>query len=55
MSSKKVIITVEGGCVTDVSGLPEDYDYEIVDMDVDEIGCYAQTNQAEGEAQEKTD
>ena len=30
---KTIKIEVYGGCVTDVSGLPEGYDYEIVDHD----------------------
>ena len=30
---KTIKIEVYGGCVTEVSGLPEGYDYEIVDPD----------------------
>ncbi len=30
---KTIKIEVYGGCVTEVSGLPEGYDYEIVDHD----------------------
>jgi hypothetical protein len=30
-----ITITVEGGMVQDVEGLPEGYDYEIVDNDMD--------------------
>lgn len=33
MDDKNIVITVEGGCVTDVSGLPEGYTYEINDLD----------------------
>ena len=32
-TSKKIKIEVYGGCVTEVTGLPEGYDYEIVDHD----------------------
>ena len=31
--NKTIIITIEGGCVTDVSGLPDGYDYELNDLD----------------------
>ena len=30
---KRIKIEVYGGCVTEVSGLPEGYDYEIIDYD----------------------
>ena len=30
---KTIKIEVYGGCVTEVSGLPEGYDYEIIDHD----------------------
>ena len=30
---KTIKIEVYGGCVTEVTGLPEGYDYEIVDHD----------------------
>ena len=30
---KTIKIEVYGGCVTEVSGLPEGYDYEIIDYD----------------------
>ena len=31
--NKTIKIEVYGGCVTEVTGLPEGYDYEIVDHD----------------------
>lgn len=30
---KNIIITVEGGCLVDVTGLPEGYTYSLVDLD----------------------
>ena len=30
---KTIKVYVEGGCVTDVTDLPEGYDYEIIDYD----------------------
>jgi hypothetical protein len=33
MKDKTIKIEVYGGCVTEVSGLPEGYDYEIIDHD----------------------
>ena len=30
---KTIKIEVYGGCVTEVTGLPEGYDYEIIDYD----------------------
>ena len=33
---KTIQIRVEGGVVTDVTNLPEGYDYEIVDLDTEE-------------------
>ena len=33
VQSKTIKIEVYGGCVTEVTGLPEGYDYEIVDHD----------------------
>ena len=36
-SEKKTIkIEVNAGCVTEVNGLPEGYDYEIIDNDIQE-------------------
>jgi len=32
-ANKTIKIEVYGGCVTEVTGLPEGYDYEIVDHD----------------------
>ena len=32
-TSKTIKIEVYGGCVTEVTGLPEGYDYEIIDYD----------------------
>ena len=32
-SMKTIKIEVYGGCVTEVTGLPEGYDYEIIDHD----------------------
>ena len=32
-ANKTIKIYVEGGCVTDVTDLPEGYDYEIIDYD----------------------
>jgi hypothetical protein len=32
-ANKTIKIEVHGGCVTEVTGLPEGYDYEIVDHD----------------------
>jgi hypothetical protein len=34
MTDKTIKIYVEGGCVTDVTNLPNDFDYEIIDSDV---------------------
>jgi len=34
--NKTIKIEVNAGCVTDVTGLPEGYDYEIVDHDIKE-------------------
>ena len=31
---KTIKIEVNAGCVTEVSGLPEGYDYEIIDHDI---------------------
>jgi len=33
---KTIKIEVRAGCVTEVSGLPEGYDYEIIDYDIQE-------------------
>ena len=33
MKEKTITIEVYGGCVTEVTGLPEGYDYEIIDHD----------------------
>jgi len=33
MKDKTIKIEVYGGCVTEVTGLPEGYDYEIIDYD----------------------
>ena len=33
MKNKTIKVYVEGGCVTDVTDLPEGYDYEIHDHD----------------------
>ena len=33
MKEKTITIKVYGGCVTEVTGLPEGYDYEIIDHD----------------------
>ena len=33
---KTIKIEVYGGCVTEVTGLPEGYDYEIIDYDHNE-------------------
>jgi hypothetical protein len=33
MKDKTIKIEVYGGCVTEVTGLPKDYDYEIIDHD----------------------
>lgn len=33
MNKGTVIVTVEGGCVTDVSGLPPGWDWELIDFD----------------------
>ena len=35
-ANKTIKVYVQGGCVRDVTGLPEDYDYEIIDYDVQE-------------------
>ena len=32
-ANKTIKVYVQGGCVRDVTGLPEDYDYEIIDYD----------------------
>ena len=32
-ANKTIKVYVEGGCVTDVTDLPEGYDYEIIDYD----------------------
>ncbi len=32
-ANKTIIIEVYGGCVTEVSGVPEGYDYEVIDYD----------------------
>ncbi len=32
-ANKTIKIEVYGGCVTEVTGLPEGYDYEIIDHD----------------------
>ena len=32
-NKKQIIITVEGGCVIDVTGLPKDYVYKLGDKD----------------------
>mgnify|MGYP003140421806 CR=1 FL=1 len=34
--NKTIKVYVQDGCVRDVTGLPEDYDYEIIDYDVQE-------------------
>ena len=34
--NKTIKIYVEGGCVTDVTNLPDDFDYQIIDSDVQE-------------------
>ncbi len=36
MKTKTIKIEVYGGCVTEVTGVPEGYDYEIVDYDDEE-------------------
>ncbi len=36
ITMKTIKIEVNAGCVTDVTGLPEGYDYEIVDHDIEE-------------------
>ena len=36
MKEKTIKIEVYAGCVTEVSGLPEGYDYEIIDHDLKE-------------------
>ena len=36
MKDKTITIEVYGGCVTEVTGLPEGYDYEIIDHDHNE-------------------
>ena len=33
MKNKTIKIEVYGGCVTEVTGLPDGYDYEIIDHD----------------------
>ena len=33
MKDKTIKIEVYGGCVTEVSGMPEGYNYEIIDHD----------------------
>jgi len=33
---KTIKIEVNAGCVTEVTGLPEGYDYEIIDHDIQE-------------------
>ncbi len=35
-ANKTIKVYVEGGCVTDVTDLPEGRDYEIIDYDVQE-------------------
>ena len=35
-ANKTIKVYVQDGCVRDVTGLPEDYDYEIIDYDVQE-------------------
>ena len=32
-SNETITITVKGGCVTDVQGVPKGFDYEIKDLD----------------------
>ena len=34
-NNKVIIIEVEGGCVINVSGMPQGYTYEIKDNDID--------------------
>ncbi len=36
MKDKTIKIEVYGGCVTEVTGLPKGYDYEIIDHDHNE-------------------
>tara|TARA_R100001377_G_C3187805_1_gene109290 strand:- start:551 stop:844 length:294 start_codon:yes stop_codon:yes gene_type:complete len=36
MTDKTIKIYVEGGCVTEVTNLPDDFDYQIIDSDVQE-------------------
>jgi hypothetical protein len=38
---KIITIEISGGCVTDVLGLPEGYDYEIIDHDNDDVETVA--------------
>jgi hypothetical protein len=35
-ANKTIKIEVNAGCVTEVTGLPDDYDYEIIDHDIQE-------------------
>jgi len=42
--SKTIKIEVNAGCVTQVTGLPEGYDYEIVDHDIQEEEPSAKTH-----------
>jgi len=49
MKNKTITIEVYGGCVTEVTGLPDGYDYEIIDHDNDEL---AKTILDEKEARE---
>jgi len=36
MKDKTIKIEVNAGCVTEVTGLPDGYDYEIIDHDIQE-------------------
>ena len=49
MKNKTITIEVYGGGVTEVTGLPDGYDYEIIDHDNDEL---AKTILDEKEARE---
>ena len=38
---KTITITIKGGCVIEVTGLPDDCKLKIVDLDINETECYA--------------
>ena len=49
MKRNSIKIEVYGGCVTEVTGLPEGWDYEIVDQDhLEELQATSNKQQAPG-------